>query len=149
MEAIILPTGTYGLPVYEELSEDWQSIIYDHKKWMYGTFWKTWCNTSRYKSNTLLLHHLYHDDFMNLRGVGTKLKPILAELYCNGLHKWTCKKTNCYEVDEKPHDFSHGFMLWKECVCKFCGIKIKSWYHVLNCVTINCRTASDLFVLYM
>ena len=149
MEAMMVPTGKCGLPVYEEPSEDWQNIIYQHKKWMYGAFWKTWCNTSRYKSNTLLLHHLDRDDFMNLRGVGSKLRPIIAEVYCNGLHNWICEKTNCYEVDDKPHDFNHGFMLWEECVCKVCGIKMKFWDHVLNCATLNCKTASDLFVLYV
>ena len=41
MEAIFVPTGTYGLSVCEEPSEDWQNLIYEHKKWMYGTFWKT------------------------------------------------------------------------------------------------------------
>ena len=30
MEAIIVPTGTYGLLVYEEPSQDWQNMIYEH-----------------------------------------------------------------------------------------------------------------------
>ena len=85
---------------------------------------------------------------MNLRGVGSKLRPIIAALYCNGLHKWICKKNNCYEVDEKPHDFTHGFMLWEDCICKFCWMKIESWDHVLNCATINCKAAYDLLFLF-
>ena len=37
---MIVPKGTYGLPVNEKPSEDWHYIIYEQKKWMYGTVWK-------------------------------------------------------------------------------------------------------------
>ena len=115
-EAVILPSITYGISIYDtDLS---------HIRQIAGYFWKRWSGVSKFCRNNFLEQiYGFQDDFLHLKRRRGLIRRIVALFYSNGLHNMICNRPyTCYGHDNTLN-----------CICRLCDTAIIDNNHLLNC----------------
>ncbi len=94
LHAIVKPTATYGLQVFDIAD----GVLQSHAMSICGYFWKRWTGISKFTSNRRLIFSLTEDDHLNVKYRRKLKRRVGALYYCNGLHNYYCATNNCYSL---------------------------------------------------
>ena len=126
--SVILPSATYGTNVF--------NTDYDYLRKVVSYYWKRWAGISKYAKSTLLLEHIYDNDFLGIQHSIGISRRIIALFYASGLHHYICSQTNCHY----PTD---------TCVCFYCHQPAVTVSHVLDHLDSVTRENVNVVVEYL
>ena len=91
---LIIPAATYGHHIFKDLmsAEVWNN----HKRQIYGIFFKKWAAIPRRLSTMPLIDGLFGPDPLKLAERQPRTRTIIAMYYSNGCHHRLCVNGNCF-----------------------------------------------------